>query len=448
MTSQIRGLNQAVRNSNDGISLAQTAEGALQESTNILQRMRELAVQSANDTNSSSDRSSLQSEVNQLKQELTRIAETTSFNGKNLLDGTMDNAQFQVGANANQTISFSIDSARAGELGNEALASGSGTVANVNGIEAATHTGNTFTASGTIMGKAVAGVTTANGYAAETLTFTDAAGTVQTETIAQHDTAKKTATDLNLLNGVSASAYNQAEIIGTTGTVGLGELTVISGGTTLSSGAGVDVDDAAALLAAFKADTDYAGSGLTATLNDAGTGVVISNTTGDDISLTSDNTNTQGTIKGMDAAATTITADVAGTASGVVGGSVSIYMDDGTTMSSNLVLATSSITNETVGDTAVTTTGKAGSANADDGNYVGLQDLTIVGPNGSETFSVAADTEAAGIATAVNDASASTGVTAEDNCHSYPNRFIKPCQSDKRRGWCHRYHRSTFWNQR
>jgi len=115
----------------------------------------------------------------------------------------------------------------------------------------------------------------------------------------------------------------------------------------------------------------------------------------------------------MDAAATTITADVAGTASGVVGGSVSIYMDDGTTMSSNLVLATSSITNETVGDTAVTTTGKAGSANADDGNYVGLQDLTIVGPNGSETFSVAADTEAAGIATAVNDASASTGVTAE-----------------------------------
>ncbi|HID70784.1 MAG TPA: flagellin, partial [Desulfobacterales bacterium] len=85
MTSQIRGLNQAARNANDGISLAQTAEGALQETTNIMQRMRELAVQSANDTNSASDRSSLQAEVNQLKQEMNRIAETTEFNGKKLL---------------------------------------------------------------------------------------------------------------------------------------------------------------------------------------------------------------------------------------------------------------------------------------------------------------------------------------------------------------------------
>ena len=108
MTSQIRGLNQATRNANDGISLAQTAEGAMQESTNILQRMRELAVQSANDTNSASDRASLQSEVDQLKQELTRIAETTTFNGKKLLDGSMISAQFQVGANAGETISFGI----------------------------------------------------------------------------------------------------------------------------------------------------------------------------------------------------------------------------------------------------------------------------------------------------------------------------------------------------
>ncbi len=106
MTSQIRGLNQAARNSNDGISLAQTAEGALQETTNILQRMRELAIQSANDTNSASDRASLQAEVNQLQQEMTRIASSTSFNGRNILDGTLNNAQFQVGANANETISF------------------------------------------------------------------------------------------------------------------------------------------------------------------------------------------------------------------------------------------------------------------------------------------------------------------------------------------------------
>ena len=127
MTSQIRGLNQAARNSNDGISLAQTAEGALQETTNILQRMRELAVQSANDTNSSSDRTSLQAEVNQLKQEMTRIADTTEFNGKKLLDGSMTTAQFQVGANANQTISFGITSAKAASLGNNALTSSNAT---------------------------------------------------------------------------------------------------------------------------------------------------------------------------------------------------------------------------------------------------------------------------------------------------------------------------------
>jgi flagellin len=126
MTSQIRGLNQAARNANDGISLAQTAEGALQESTNILQRIRELAVQSANDTNSSSDRSSLNAEVTQLKAELDRISETTQFNGQNLLDGSMagaaNEATFQVGANAgvSQTISFNIDSATSAELGEEA----------------------------------------------------------------------------------------------------------------------------------------------------------------------------------------------------------------------------------------------------------------------------------------------------------------------------------------
>lgn len=118
MTSQIRGLNQAVRNANDGISLAQTAEGALQETTNILQRMRELAVQSANDTNTSSDRASLQAEVVQLQAEMDRIAETTQFNGKNLLDGSLRDATFQVGANAGvqQTISFDIASAKTADL--------------------------------------------------------------------------------------------------------------------------------------------------------------------------------------------------------------------------------------------------------------------------------------------------------------------------------------------
>ncbi len=117
MTSQIRGLNQATRNANDGISLAQTAEGALQESTNILQRMRELSVQSANDTNTSADRQSMQDEVNQLIAEIDRIATTTQFNGKTLLDGTFSGATFHVGANANQSISMDISGARASQIG-------------------------------------------------------------------------------------------------------------------------------------------------------------------------------------------------------------------------------------------------------------------------------------------------------------------------------------------
>lgn len=103
-TTQIRGLNQARRNANDGISLSQVAEGALQSSGDILQRIRELAVQSANATNSVGDRAALNAEVQQLTQELQRISTNTEFNGLKLLDGSFTSAQFQVGANANQTI--------------------------------------------------------------------------------------------------------------------------------------------------------------------------------------------------------------------------------------------------------------------------------------------------------------------------------------------------------
>ena len=121
MTAQIRGLNQAARNANDGISLAQTAEGALQETTNILQRMRELAVQSANDTNTDADRNSLNAEFSQLINEIDRIAETTSFNGKVLLSGgfsgSANAAVFQVGANAGETIAVTIGAATAANLG-------------------------------------------------------------------------------------------------------------------------------------------------------------------------------------------------------------------------------------------------------------------------------------------------------------------------------------------
>jgi flagellin len=118
MTAQINGLNQAAQNANDGISLAQVADGALASVTDDLQRMRELAVESANATNSSSDRAALQQEVSQLETEIDRVSTQTQFNGINLLDGSFTAQQFQVGANSGQTITISsIASARASALG-------------------------------------------------------------------------------------------------------------------------------------------------------------------------------------------------------------------------------------------------------------------------------------------------------------------------------------------
>jgi len=118
MTSQIRGLNQAVRNSNDGISLSQTAEGALSEIGNNLQRIRELAVQSANATNSSSDRAALDVEAQQLKAEIDRVATTSSFNGKKLIDGSFASQAFQVGSNVGETITVNnIVNAQSSALG-------------------------------------------------------------------------------------------------------------------------------------------------------------------------------------------------------------------------------------------------------------------------------------------------------------------------------------------
>ncbi|RZL88088.1 MAG: flagellin [Variovorax sp.] len=119
MTSQIRGMNQAVRNANDGISLAQTAEGALGEVANNLQRIRELSVQSANATNSASDRTALQAEVTQLASEIDRVSKQSDFNGTKLLDGSFSAQLFQVGANAGQTIGINkIANTTAGALGN------------------------------------------------------------------------------------------------------------------------------------------------------------------------------------------------------------------------------------------------------------------------------------------------------------------------------------------
>ncbi|ATZ72531.1 flagellin [Idiomarina sp. X4] len=121
LSSQINGLNQGNRNANDGISVAQTAEGAMDESTNILQRMRTLAIQSANDSNSADDRAALQKEVSNLQLELTRIAETSTFGGEKLLNGDFAGKSFQVGADANQTINITIGDISSNNIGSNRI---------------------------------------------------------------------------------------------------------------------------------------------------------------------------------------------------------------------------------------------------------------------------------------------------------------------------------------
>ncbi|MEA1866808.1 MAG: flagellin [Thermodesulfobacteriota bacterium] len=195
MGAQVRGLNQAARNANDGISLAQTAEGALQETGNILQRIRELAVQSANDTNTTSDRASLNAEVTQLKAELDRIAKTTAFNGKNVIDGTLSNATFQIGANAGegQSISFSISSARAVDLGTAAAAVLTGTA----GV-AATATMNTdLVVEADTAGSAGNGITVG--------LFSDSHADVTETSIVTFADMAANADDTEFVNGVTAT---------------------------------------------------------------------------------------------------------------------------------------------------------------------------------------------------------------------------------------------------
>ncbi len=192
-TAQIRGLNQAVRNANDGISLAQTGEGALAETVNNLQRIRELAVQSANDTNSSSDRASLQGEVNQLVAEIQRIATSTQFNGQNILDGSFTSAKFQVGANANQVINVSIGSAEATNIGS--------------------NTGDSIDNVGTALAAAADG-SAGNGVAAQNVTISGSLGTTSVA-VGAGDSASAIAAAVNEATadtGVSATARTTATI--------------------------------------------------------------------------------------------------------------------------------------------------------------------------------------------------------------------------------------------
>lgn len=281
MTAQIRGLNQASRNANDGISLAQTAEGAMHESVNIIQRIRELAVQSANDTNSAEDRASLQAEVNQLLQEIDRIAFKTTFNNLKILDGTFLDAQFQVGANSNETISVSIPSVKACDLGGQSLAT-----TNVHGIEAATYK-EFHSADGAnrgAVGSVAAIGASENGLVNETLTIRDAEGTmVGTASVAAHQDLTAPGgmlDDLGGIPGVTVLGLNKVTLSGGTN-AGNNSQTIQINGIPLGL---IDLTSGDAIATAINGNSTLQGQGVFA-VSDGGTGVSLYNNTGADIKV-------------------------------------------------------------------------------------------------------------------------------------------------------------------
>ncbi|MEQ8861293.1 MAG: flagellin [Pseudomonadales bacterium] len=319
-TAQIRGLNQAVRNANDGISLAQTGEGALAETVNSLQRIRELAIQSANDTNSASDRASLQGEVNQLVAEIQRIATTTQFNGQNILDGSFTSAKFQVGANANQTINVSIGSAEATNIGS--------------------NTGTSIANVGTALAAATDG-TGGNGVAGQDLTVSGSLGT-SVVTLAADASAAEIAALVNeaqASTNVSATARSTATIAGfAAGAVGQVDFNLTGAdGTAVAISANVasatDLTNVAEAI-----NNNAATTGITAELSSDRASIVLTSEAGDDIVIEDvDGAAATGTVFTVDAVALADT-EAGGNDSIVVGGQVSfassrsftVGSDDGT----------------------------------------------------------------------------------------------------------------------
>ena len=319
-TSQIRGLNQAVRNANDGISLAQTAEGALKASGDILQRVRELGVQSANATNSAGDRKAIQAEVGQLLSELDRISTTTEFNGQKLLDGSFGSATFQVGANANQTITATTGNFRTTTYG-----------AQLNATKLVEAAATATSLAGTVV---IAGLQT------------------KTATLTATDTAATAAAAINALadaTGVTASARNVSELkFAATGAISL----AVKGDNTTAANVTFNVtgNTAAGLAEAVKALNDVASqTGVTTKLNAATDGIVLTNEAGSDINLANNSAaagitlaalNAEGTLAGASGAPVFGAATAAAAAASVISrGTLEFNSDKGYSLTGTSALA-------------------------------------------------------------------------------------------------------------
>lgn len=307
-TAQIRGMDQARRNANDGVSLAQTAEGAMQQMGDLMQRIRELAVQAANATNTASDRQALNQEASQLTQELNRFATSTEFNGQKLFDGSFGSAVYQVGANANQTITatttnFQTSQYGAFEVGKQGTRSVGATSTDTTGTGA---TGQVLTITG-----------------AFTINAASASGSTGSLNVSA--SARDMATAINNLSttGVKAAAITETTL--TFGASGSYSLSVYGSNTTatsvsfsLSAATGTD-----SLSQAVTAFNDAAGStGITAKL-DGTTGIVLTQSEGYDINLTA--ASTAAAAGSISAGGGTLAASTAGNLT--VGGQVNLDSD-------------------------------------------------------------------------------------------------------------------------
>ncbi len=301
-TSQIRGLDQAKRNANDGVSLLQTAEGSLQSTGDILQRVRELSVQSANATNSAGDRKAIQAEVGQLLSEADRISQTSEFNGLKLLDGSFGSASFQVGANAGQTIQATTANFRTNNYGNNQSSA----------APPATTTAGTAYSGGTFD---IQGLKTAT----VTATTTDTA-----QTLAASINGKTADT------GVTATAKTEEAVKFTAN--GVYSLAVKSdNGTASNVTFTVGANNASGLASAVSAFNDVSSTtGVTAKLNDAKDGLVLTNVAGNNISLENKSTASTFTAASIGADGTaTAAATVATGGTAVTMGYISMNSDKG-----------------------------------------------------------------------------------------------------------------------
>jgi len=317
-TAQIRGMDQARRNANDGVSIAQTGEGALSQMGDLLQRVRELAVQSANATNSASDRAAINAEVGQLVSELDRFATSTEFNGTKLFDGSFGSAVYQVGANANQTITATTSNFRTNQYGTYQIGAVDGA---------------TTAKSNAVTGTTTAATTGATVATAGALTINGAAGSA-TITTATSDSVKTLAAAINNKTGstgVLATARTEAEVaFSASGSYKLDVTAKNSTAVTVSFSLGA-ATGADALSQAVNAFNDQASkTGVTAKLNSANTGIVLVAEDGSNVTLAKGATgDTAGNITLSSAGTSSVATSIASNASGniTIGGQLTINGD-------------------------------------------------------------------------------------------------------------------------